>query len=227
MHFPVVDAARVPYSAVMVKKPGTPDAKSRPKPPHFRASLGLAALAFLVRLAGMRWGLPDGVHFFSFHPDEFETAGRAIRILNTGNWDPEFFNDGSLFLYLTTLVSWPLYALQIVQTVTGTHAVGRIVSAVFGAATVLVTERIGRRFLDAKHARWAALVVAIAPGVVLHSTFATVDTTATFFAALAIEAGLHAREKGGWSRYTTFGSRAVWRSALRSGEASGKRLSRS
>lgn len=192
----------------MAKKPGAPATKGRPAPSPLRASLGLAALALLVRLAGMRWGLPDGVHFFSFHPDEFETAGRAIRILNTGNWDPEFFNYGSLFLYLTTLVSWPLYALQIVQTVTGTHVVGRIVSAVFGAATVLVTERIGRRFLDARHARWAALLVAIAPGVVLHSTFATVDTTATFFAALAIEAGLRAREKGGWSPWLLAGAAA-------------------
>lgn len=192
----------------MPKRRATPAAKSRPSTSPTRVSLGLVALALALRLAGIRWGVPDGTHFFSFHPDEFETAGRAIRILNTGNWDPEFFNYGSLYLYLTTLVSWPLYALHIVQTVTGTHVMGRIVSAVLGAATVLVTERIGRRFLDVKHARFAAFLVAIAPGHVLHSTFATVDATATFLVALSIWLALRAREGASWRRWALAGAAA-------------------
>lgn len=175
--------------------------KSRPAPrraqPSRRsisgATVAVIALALGLRLAAIRWGLPDWNHFFSYHPDEFETAGRAIRILNTGDWNPEFFHYGSLFLYLTTILAWPFHALGLVTTVTGTHVVARVVAAMLGAATVLVVERTGRRLVGPRFAVLAALFLAVAPGHVLHSGFATVDVPATFFVALATHLALRAR----------------------------------
>lgn len=160
-----------------------------------RAALpGIVALALALRLSGLTWGLPDATHYFSFHPDEFDTAGRAIRILNTGSWDPEFFNYGSLPLYLTTIVSWPFHAAGLVQTVTGTHVVARLLSIVAGAATALVAARIAARLVPAPFAVLAALAVACAPGHVLHSGFATPDAIATFLAATALLLALRALE---------------------------------
>jgi 4-amino-4-deoxy-L-arabinose transferase-like glycosyltransferase len=169
---------------------------ARPKRRFPGAAVAVFTLAFALRIAGIRWGLPDATHFFSFHPDEFETAGRASRILNTGNWDPEFFNYGSLFLYVTTLLAWPLHALGVVKTVVGTHVLGRLVAAAAGAATAVVARSMARRIAGPSFAALAGLFVALAPGHVLHSSFATVDALATLLAALSIDRALAARGSG-------------------------------
>jgi hypothetical protein len=171
----------------------TPRRRPGRKPRLDRLDLGLVAGALLVRLPGLPWGLPDPTHFFSWHPDEFEIAGRAIRILNTGDLHPEFFNYGSVMLYLTALLAWPAKALGLVGTVTGTHVVGRLVAIACGALAVPVVRRIARRAgLDRAGALLAAGFVALAPGLVLHSAWATVDVPATFFAALALLFALRA-----------------------------------
>lgn len=172
---------------------------SRPRRPAILSrwsGAAIVALALVLRLAGVGWGLPDGTHFFSFHPDEFETCGRVVRILNTGDWNPEFFNYGSFYLYLVTILAWPFHALGMFESVTGAHVVARVVSALAGAATVLVAERIARRVAGMSLAVWAALFVALAPGHVLHSTFATVDATATLLVAAALLYAIEAREGG-------------------------------
>ena len=89
---------------------------------------GLVALAAAVRLVGISWGLPDSTHFFSYHPDEFDTAGRVLRIYETGNWDPEFFAYGSFYLYLTTVLAWPFRAAGLIGTVTEAHLAARLVN---------------------------------------------------------------------------------------------------
>lgn len=160
-----------------------------------RAALpGVVTLALVVRLLGLTWGLPDATHYFSFHPDEFDIAGRALRILNTGSWDPEFFNYGSLPIYLTAIVSWPFHAAGFVQTVTGTHVVARLLSIVAGAATALVAARIAARFVPAPYAVFAALAVACAPGHALHSGFATPDAITTCLVAVALLLAIRALE---------------------------------
>lgn len=153
---------------------------------------GLVALALIVRLLGLDWGLPDGMHFFSYHPDEFETAGRALQMLESGNADPGFFNYGTVYVYLVALLTWPFHAIGLLTTTVGAHWVARLVSAGLGAATVLVMHRLLRRLRDEPTAHIAAALMALAPGLVLHAHFATVDVTGTFLVALAMLLALRA-----------------------------------
>jgi len=88
-----------------------------------------------------------------------------------------------------------------VQTVTGTDVVARALSAILGAGTVLVVAGMARRLLGRGAALLAALFVALAPGHVLHSGFATVDVAATFFATLAVCFGVSALDEGAGRRH--------------------------
>jgi 4-amino-4-deoxy-L-arabinose transferase-like glycosyltransferase len=151
-----------------------------------RIEIAVLALALAVRTPGLAWGLPDGSHFFSWHPDEFEIAGRAFRMLETGDLGPGFFNYGSLVLYLTALVAWPAKALGWCDTVACTHLAGRLVAFAAGSLTAVVTMRLARTAVGAAAALPAGLLVALAPGHVLDSAWATVDVPATFFASLAL-----------------------------------------
>ena len=98
----------------------------RIEPARWVAAITLSALA--VRLVGIRWGIPDAMHFFSYHPDEFSTAGTVTGMLNTGSLNPRFFHYGSLTIYLTALLAAPAKALGWVQSVAETHLLGRVVT---------------------------------------------------------------------------------------------------
>lgn len=147
---------------------------------------GWVVLAAVVRLIGITWGLPDGTHFFSYHPDEFETAGRVLHIYETGDWDPEFFAYGSFYLYLTTILAWPFRAIGWIGTVTEAHLAARLVTVLLACGTVLLTYRITDRLRGRTAAGIAAALVTLCPGHVLHSHFGTVDGTVTFLMTLCL-----------------------------------------
>jgi 4-amino-4-deoxy-L-arabinose transferase-like glycosyltransferase len=158
--------------------------------------LAVLALAAVVRLAGLAWGLPDETHFFSYHPDEFMIAGAAQGMVSTGTLNPGNFNYGSLTIYLTCLLLWPLHVAGAVKTVAGAHVVARLVTWAFGVGTVWASYRLGGRVLNARGGLWAALLVALMPGHVLHSGFATVDVPATFFVATTLLFAVRFLESG-------------------------------
>ena len=139
----------------------------------------LVALAAVPRLIGITWALPDETHFFSYHPDEFDTAGRVLQVLETGSWDPEFFAYGSFYLYLTTILAWPFHAAGLLETVTGAHLAARLVTVALAGGTVLLAWAIAARLRGPRTAVLTGVLVALAPGHVLHSHFATVDVTVT------------------------------------------------
>jgi hypothetical protein len=113
----------------------------------------------------------------------------------SGDWNPQFFNYPSLFIYLT-------YFSYSIQTLLGMttpaqgqapwpflHDVmlcGRIVSALLGAFTVPAVYLMGRRLASENLALFAAFLMAVAPGHVQHSHFATVDVPAAFFVTWAL-----------------------------------------
>ena len=146
----------------------------------------ILALAGLARVVGLGWGLPDGSHFFSYHPDEFSIAGTALGMLNAGDANPRFFHYGSLTIYLTVVTALPFHRLGLIGTVVGTHVVARMWGIAFGIATVWIVYRLGRRLAGERAAVVAALLVALAPGHVLHSAYAAVDVPAAFFVALTL-----------------------------------------
>jgi 4-amino-4-deoxy-L-arabinose transferase-like glycosyltransferase len=171
-------------------------------------------LSLLLRLPGLTWGLPNAEHWYSYHPDERQIAQAAYNVLMSRDWNPQFFNYPSLFIYLT-------YFSYSVQTLLGLttpprgqapwpflHDVmlcGRTVSALLGAFTVPAVYLIGQKLAgltppsNQENIRrleggvspaflplFAAFLMAVAPGHVQHSHFATVDVPATFFVTWAL-----------------------------------------
>jgi len=58
------------------------------------------ALALLLRVYGLEWGLPSTSRVHSYHPDEITVIGPTLHMnIFAGEMNPHFFNYGSLFLY--------------------------------------------------------------------------------------------------------------------------------
>lgn len=160
-------------------------------------ALLLFAFALALRVAGLTWGLPHPTRWYSLHPDERDVFAAAWSLdFFGGDFNPNFYNYPSLFIYLmyiahgagTTLglfAATPSGAWQLLHDF---MLSGRIVSALLGAATAPVIFFLTRAVLPGR--RGAPLLAggaaALTPGLVQHSHFATVDVAATFFVALCL-----------------------------------------
>lgn len=133
--------------------------------------------------------MPNGLHNQSYHPDELVIWSYAQQIEPAKlKFDPGFYNYGTL--YLTTL--------KIASSVVGAgadatwadigraHLAGRLVSALFGAGTVVLVFLMLRRRTHLFGAGLGAAALALAPGHVVHSRFQTVDVMATFLLTAAL-----------------------------------------
>ena len=157
----------------------------------------LFVVALVVRLIGLRWGLPSAEHFYSYHPDERQIAA-AVASLDffNGDFNPDFFNYPSLYIYLVYIVHFLGSGLGVLPAPASPNVVwpflhniilsGRFVTALLGAATVPLVFLIGRKIGDVRTGVLAALLLMFLPGHVQHSHFATVDAPVTFFVTLCL-----------------------------------------
>lgn len=147
----------------------------------------ILGVALALRLAGIHWGLPNQQHYFSYHPDEIFLLLPSFGF-SQGDWNPHFFNYGTLYIYLAGL---PAVVLGLVPDpasfpagLRSLYLEGRIITALFGSATVLLLYLALRR-----ESHWLALIgaafLAICPLHAVTSHYATVDVPATFFLTLA------------------------------------------
>src|SRR5438876_2833656 len=80
---------------------GAPTAKRRRFDLDWRTArlLGaLLALGLALRLWGLTWGLP-----WAFHPDEIYYVDKAEEMVRTGDLDPRYFQNPTLFTYLVAV----------------------------------------------------------------------------------------------------------------------------
>ncbi|MGB9877909.1 MAG: ArnT family glycosyltransferase [bacterium] len=154
--------------------------------------LAVFFLAILLRLIGIRWGLPNSHHYFSYHPDEILIIGASSNVdLFHLKLDTKFYNYGSLYIFIvsflnTLALAWgflnggPFY-LHLSQMI----LIGRAASALMGAGTVLIVYQIAKHLYDEDVAKASALLLAIAPLHMLHSHYTAVDVPTTFFLSLS------------------------------------------
>ena len=149
------------------------------------AAVLIAALA--LRIAGIRWGLPNSQHLFSYHPDEVFLLAPSIGFAQ-GDWNPHFFNYGTLYIYLVGIPATVLKAApspeQFPDGMRHLHLLGRLITALLGAASVLLL------YLAVRREGWgfaavSAGLLAFLPLHVVNSHYATVDVPATFFLVAA------------------------------------------
>lgn len=161
------------------------------------AGLGIFAFAFLLRLWGIGWGLPNDLRNQSLHPDELVVWNYSQQIEPAkGKFDPGFYNYGTLYLTLLRVASDmtaaytggpdPAVPDSQWQFIGRAHFSGRILSALAGAGTAAVVFFILRRRTTTFGAVFGGLALAVAPAFVVHSRFQTVDVTATFLLALSL-----------------------------------------
>jgi hypothetical protein len=185
-------------------------------------ALGLFFLALAVRLVGIGWGLKNDLHNQSYHPDEEVNwrASRAIEPLKL-SFTPGFYSYGTLYLSTLRLASdfggvfapaqgepatdWAYIARG--------EVAGRLVSAVAGAGLVATLFWVGSSLFGAFGGLMAGLAVAFAPGLVMHSRFATVDVFGVFWIGLAMLAAVRLLSVGG--------EKSLWKWTLAAGAFSG------
>ena len=163
---------------------------------------GLGLLCFLVALAvrclGLTWGLPDATRWYSYHPDEspHQIVGALVSLLQ-GSADPHFFNYPSLSIYLSYLIYLAMGALRLTSDANAVTypwpvihdliLAGRVLSALTGAGCAWLGFTIGGRLGGRNSGFLAGVLMALLPGLVQHSHFATVDVPTCFFVLLCLE----------------------------------------
>ncbi len=187
---------------------------------------GLApSLALVLLLVGalVIRVLPVGSYFpYSYYVDEGHLIGRAARMLQSGDTDPHWFAWPTFLIYLHAAVFWLATVLAAPLLERGDCAglesfywpaaggqlynvicpadmliVGRIVTALFGAGTILLVFLLVRRLNDVAAALSAAAILAFLPGHVEFSRNVTGDVPMTFFAVAALRCSILILEGGG------------------------------
>jgi 4-amino-4-deoxy-L-arabinose transferase-like glycosyltransferase len=172
---------------------------------QFVLLIAVLLLAAAVRFWGIRFGLPG-----LYRPDE-EYFVNAVVFIDRGDYNPHFFYYPSFYMYFNVVV-WRLYifaeilrgnytppqpiAQFLAQHPNIIYLIGRCVSAVFGAATVLLVFLIGRRFYSATTGLMGAFFLAANPVHTLNSHFFKSDVATVFFIVLALLFMLHYIENG-------------------------------
>ncbi len=97
----------------------------------------ILAIAAALRFWGLRWGLPNSLHSYSYHPDEFLTIGAAVIVLSS--LFPRFYNYPSLYIYLAALAIAVGSGYGLTNNLAGPYLCARVVTALMGIAAVWVT----------------------------------------------------------------------------------------
>ena len=156
--------------------------------------LAVLALALVLRLDGIAWGLP-----YSFvNADESTVVPKAFAVAR-GHLDPQFFYYPSLYFYLlgglyvvATPLMWllrhgnPLAMGAYVVDPGPYFLLGRLLSAAFGTISVYLVFRLGRVAYGRPAGLLAALFLAVTPLHVAYSHMAVTDVTATALSLLAL-----------------------------------------
>jgi 4-amino-4-deoxy-L-arabinose transferase-like glycosyltransferase len=174
-----------------------------------------AALIVFVALALRVWGIGARIPY-ALEVDEPEIMVRAVDMMKSGDPNPHFFDYPGLVIYLQCGVAAARFLAGAVRGEwTSLAAVGpesfylwaRCLTALFGAATVLLVYLAGRRWGEPA-ALLAAGLLAVMPLHVRESHFVLADVPMTFFAALTLLLSLRADERRTLGRFCLAGMAA-------------------
>jgi 4-amino-4-deoxy-L-arabinose transferase-like glycosyltransferase len=147
-------------------------------------------VAFAVRAVHVTAGLPHAIGI-----DEPAIVERALRILNTGDWNPHVFDYPTLVIYVHALLAIAVFlggaaagawaSLEAFDVV-AVYAASRLLTAAIGLATVLLTYRIADAIGGRAVGLLAAAQLAVLSMHVRESHFALTDVPVTALTTLAI-----------------------------------------
>jgi len=166
---------------------------------------GILAYAFGVRAWYLSAGVPHAVGV-----DEPAVVTRALRILQTGDWNPHGFDYPTLVIYLQAWVTIARYLWGTLQgqwasmgalDIVAVYEAGRFVAALIGTATVWLTYRLGKDLDSRALGLVAAAQLAVFPMHVRESHFILTDVPATALVALTLYLTLRAGRRRTISAY--------------------------
>lgn len=167
------------------------------------ALIPLLGLIWRTLLVG--WGLPSGDRFTTFHPDESVMLASILKLnLAKGQFDPDFYNYGSLSLYIMNIAvvmgevyGWVHSATSRMDWA-GLYLAGRWVSLLANIGTCCVVMVIAYRL----RGMWTAVVSGLLAigclSMLVNSIYLTVDATATLFVTLSLWMSLLYFQGGKW-----------------------------
>lgn len=187
------------------------------------ALVAIVVLAIALRIWGINFGLP-----YLYHPDEPNKVIMAQTIFKTGDLNPHYFLKPSFLIYLNALAYVPYYLVGKLAGVFGSPAdipapimvalgvgkapmpttflMGRIMTAIFGSAAVVLVFLLGCQLTNkAAAGLGAALMMAISPTSVAISRFITPDMMMVFFISLAVYGAVRVLQGGKTSHYVLAG----------------------
>lgn len=160
--------------------------------------LGIIGIAVILRICGIRWGLPNELHYYSYHPDENMVLAAATKVnILDGHFDPGFYNYGSFYIFIVSIgiviatltgwvnLNWENLGANIGQ-ISNLYLTGRIAAVLMGIATIYFVYVLGRKAYGRRAGMLAALFMAILPIHVMHSKFMAVDVPSTMLATVAL-----------------------------------------
>lgn len=146
-------------------------------------------IALIFRIWGIRWGLPDVLHDFTYHPDEIFQVGAMLRVNPFAfEFDPGFYSYPSGYMNLGAIVLRiaTQYGMAVDESLTGIYLTARLVVVALGTLAIPVAYGAAKRLYGRAAGILAALILAITPLHIVHSHFATVDVPAAFWTAVTI-----------------------------------------
>ncbi len=188
-----------------------PGSTSRTAVGHTWMLLLVVGLALGLRLWGITWQLP-----WRLHPDEVNYVEYGLTSAAELDFSSQYTNQPPLFRHLLTveylaldrlgLLGGPLESAETIlqgdrpeshPTLARAYAVGRVTSAILGAATVLVLLLTVRDLLGTPVGLLSALLLSASFAHVRESHYALSTVPAMFFASLAVYASARFFLRGG------------------------------
>ncbi len=184
---PLQSALALALLASIIAQPGV---LARMRVTQTAAALaGILTVALLLRVWGLRFGLP----YFE-HPDEWAVAEDALRMLRTGDYTPFSYTYPTLYTYMQVGVAavhfmWGagvgLYRTPADIDPVQFYVWARALTAMLGVGAVALTFLAGRMLYGNAAGLLAAALIAVMPAVTGDSHYVTTDTPAMFVTLLA------------------------------------------
>ena len=161
--------------------------------------VAILAVGVFLRLWTIGYGVPYGVGV-----DEPDIMRRVVTMLQTGSFNPHFWDYGGVTFYLHMVVAGVRFLAgaqanewtRIDQVWDGNfYYSARVVTALVSVLTIVIVYRCALRW-GAKPALIAAAAMAVQPQAVRESQYALTDTPLTFLVALTMLLSLRAAEDG-------------------------------
>lgn len=178
-------------------------------------------IGLFLRLYGIKWGLPDKEHFYSYYPDEYNTIN-TLQTVNPGrfnftppvpNGNPTFFQFLVGFFVklfslfgLVTLTQSKQFYLNHPEEYAKIYLIGRTLVAAMGVLTVYLVYLIGKKFYSEKVGLLAGAFFSIVPLNVVCSHYMEPGGAATFWLTLTMFFSLSIIHTGNRKWYILAGS---------------------